>query len=150
MTNAKSTDKTGASAAAFDPFAELTQMFGQFKVPSLDMSAVAEGWRKDVEALVAANRTLYDSMQSLAQRQTEALTQTVTHLQEAAKGAGSGAGVGDPAKQAEIARKALQQAIADMQQLSETVRKSQTDAMASITQRASAHMQEVRQMLQAK
>lgn len=150
MTKVNPSEGTSSSTAAFDPFAEMTRMFDQFKVPSFDMSAVVEGWRKNMETLVTANRTLYDSMQSLAQRQTETLTQTIANLQDAAKGAASGAGIGDPVKQAEVARKALQQAIADMQQLSEAVRKSQADAMALISQRASAHMQEVRQMLQPK
>jgi phasin family protein len=142
--------KDDQAGGAPDPFAELTRLFGQFKVPGFDVSAVAEGWRKDVEALVTANRTLYDSMQAVARRQTEMLTQAMARLQDAAKGAAGGVGLGDPAKQAELARTALQQAIADMQELSEMVRKSQANAIASITQRATQHMQEVRQMLQPK
>lgn len=131
-----------------NPFGDLTKMIEQFKVPGIDMSSIVDARRKDIEALVQANKAAYEAMQALARKQTEMLTQAMQGIQEAAKGAAGGVGLADPAKQAELARKAYTKALADMKDLADIARKSQTDAMASITKRATEHMQEIRKMMQ--
>lgn len=133
-----------------NPFEELTKMMEQFKLPGVDMSAIVEARRKDVEALVEANKSAYASMQALALKQSEMLTQAMQDIQEAAKSAASGNGLMDPAKQAEAARVACQKALADMQELAEFARKSQADAMAGIAARASEHMKEFQSLMKPK
>ncbi len=135
-----------SGAAASNPFGDLTKMFEQFKVPGVDMSAIADARRKDIEALVEANKAVYDGMQALASKQAEMLKQAVEGIQSAA----SGTGVGDPAKQAELARKACEKTLSDMKDLAEIARKSQADAMASITQRATQNMQDIKKMMHPK
>jgi phasin family protein len=120
-------------------------MLEQFKVPGVDMSAFVESRKKDIEAIVDANKIAYDSMQSLARKQTEMLKQAMQDIQEAAK-----AGIGDPSKQADVARNACVKALEDMKDLAEIARKSQADTMASITQRANDHVDEIKKMLQRK
>ena len=112
------------------------------------MSAIIEARRKDIEALVEANKAAYEGMQALVRKKTETLTQAMQGIQEAASGSAGGLGLADPAKQAELARNAYTKALADMRDLVEIARKSQTDAMASITKRANEHLQEIRQMMQ--
>ena len=131
-----------------NPFGDLAKMIEQFKVPGVDMSAIVEARRKDIEALVEANKAAYEGMQALVRKQTEMLTQAMQGIQEAASGAAGGLGLADPAKQAELARNAYTKALADMRDLVEIARKSQVDAMASITKRANEHLQELRQMMQ--
>jgi phasin family protein len=134
-----------------NPFGDMTKLIEQFKLPGVDMSAIVEARRKDIEALVEANRAAYESMQALARKQTEMLTQAMQGLQEAAKGATGGTGgLADPAKQAELARNACQKTLVDMKDLAEIARKSQTDVMANITQRATQSMQEIKQMMRPK
>jgi phasin family protein len=133
-----------------NPFGDLTKMLEQFKVPGVDMSAIVEARRKDIEAIVEANKTAYDSMQALARKQTEMLSTAMQDIQEAAKGLSGGAGITDPKKHAEVARNACVKALADMKDLAEIATKSQTEAMASITQRANEHMAEIRKMLERK
>lgn len=128
-----------------NPFGDLTNMLEQFKVPGVDMSAFVESRKKDIEAIVDANKIAYDSMQSLARKQTEMLKQAMQDIQEAAK-----AGIGDPSKQADVARNACVKALEDMKDLAEIARKSQADTMASITQRANDHVDEIKKMLQRK
>lgn len=135
-------------ATEANPFGDLTKMIEQFKVPGVDMSAIVEARRKDIEALVEANQAAYASMQALARKQTEMLTQAMQSIQDAAKGVAGGVGLGDPAKQAELARNAYQKALADMRDLAEIARKSQADAMARITARGTEQMQEIRKMMQ--
>jgi phasin family protein len=115
------------------------------------MSSIIEARRKDIEALLDVNRSAYESMQAVARKQTEILTQAMQGLQDFAKAAATG-GVGAPdvAKQTELARKAYQKALADMTDLAEMVRKSQVDAMAGITQRATQSLEDLKKLVQPK
>ena len=54
-------------------FDDLSKMLQQFKLPGIDVSAIAESQRKDFEALAEANRQAYAGMQALAQRRNEML-----------------------------------------------------------------------------
>src|ERR1700733_4849015 len=108
-----------------NPFGDLTKMLEQFKVPGVDMSALIESRRKDIEAIVEANKTAYESMQAVARKQQEMLARAMQDIQAAAT-----TGISDPAKQSEVARNAYVKAIDDMKDLAEIARKSQADAMA--------------------
>ena len=132
-----------------NPFGDVTKMIERFKLPGVDMSAIIEARRKDIEALVQANKAAYETMQALARKQTEMLTQAMQAIQEAAKGGGVG-GLTDLGKQTELARNAYQKTLADMKELAEMTRKSQSDVMAIITQRATQNMQEIWKMMQPK
>ncbi|MDR3455466.1 MAG: phasin family protein [Rhodoferax sp.] len=137
-------------AAQANPFGDLTKIIEQFKVPGVDMSAIVEARREDIEALVEANKAAYESMQALARKQGEMLTQAMQGIQDAVKGAVGGAGFADPAKQAELARKACEKALADMKELAEMARNSQADTLAHITQRASKHAEALKKLMQPK
>jgi phasin family protein len=131
-----------------NPFGDLTKMFEQFKVPGVDMGAIVESRRKDMDALVAANQATLESMQAMAKKQAEILAQAVQGVQDAAKGlANAGAGAPDAAKYAEIARKAYDKAVSDMMELAEMARKAQADAMAGITRRAMESMEEMKKLM---
>ena len=86
-------------------------------------------------------------MQALANKQAEMLKQAMQDIQAAVKGAAGGVGVGDPGKQGELARKAYEKVLGDMKDLAEIARKSQADAMASITQRGTQNLEEVKKMM---
>jgi phasin family protein len=141
--------KQDRNTGLVSPFGDLTRMLEQFKVPGMDMSSFVEARRKDVEAVVEANRNAYEAMQALARTQTEMLTQAMQGMQEAAKGAAGGVAP-DPVKQAELAGKAWHKMLADMKTLAEMAQKSQADAVAGMTQRAAEHMKEVQHMAQPK
>ena len=131
-------------------FGDLTKMIEQFKLPGVDTAEIVAARRKDVEALVQANQVAYEGMQALANKQAEMLKTAMQDIQSAVKGAAAGVGVGDPGKQGELARKAYEKVLGDMQDLAGIARKSQADAMASITQRGTQHLQEVRTMMKLK
>lgn len=140
--------KTNTSTVGSNPFGDLTTMLEQFKVPGVDMTSLIDARRKDVEALVEANKAAYEAMLALARTQTEMLTQAMQVTQGSAKGLTSGKlGVPDAAKQAEGARDAWEKMLADMKSLAEMAHKSQADAVASLAGRAKENMEEVQQML---
>jgi phasin family protein len=129
-------------------FGDLTKMFEQFKLPGVDTAEIEAARRKDVEALVQANQAAYEGMQALAKKQADMLKQAMEDIQAAVKGAAGS--VGDPAKQGELARKAYEKVLGDMQDLAGIARKSQSDAMVSITQRGTQHLDEVKKMMNLK
>ena len=131
-----------------NPFGDLSKMFEQFKLPGVDTAEIEAARRKDVEALVQANQAAYEGMQALANKQAEMLKQAMEDIQAAVKGAASGGG--DPAKQGDLARTAYAKVLSDMQELAGIARKSQSDAMVSITQRGSQHLEEVKKMMKPK
>ncbi|HEX3636421.1 MAG TPA: phasin family protein [Paraburkholderia sp.] len=128
-----------------NPFGDLTKTLEQFKVPGVDMAALVASRKKDIEAIVEANRSANDAMQAFARKQTEMLTQAMQDIQAA-----TSAGAADPGKHAEVARNAWLKAVEDVKDLAEIARKSQLAATASLTKRANEHAAEIKQMLQRK
>lgn len=148
----------GQDKSTTDPFAEMTKMFEAFKlpamtdlgkmfeqmkVPGVDINAIAESNRKNMEALVEANRHAYEGMQALARKQAEVLSQAMQGIQGAAGSLQSA----DATKFAQLAREAYGKALADMTELAQITSKAQSEAIASLTARASEHVLELRQMM---
>lgn len=125
-----------------NPFGDLTKMFEQFKVPGVDMSAVVESRRKDMEALIAANKATFESMQELAKKQAEIFAQAMQSAQAGVQTLAQGGAAPDPTRHAEIARKAYEKAVGDMGALADMARKAQADVMAGIAERATQSLQE--------
>ena len=129
-----------------NPFGNMATMFDRFRMPGVDMASMVAAQRKNVEALVEANSLAYQGLQAIIQKQTEMFMRAMQAMQAAAA-AGAGA---DPTRQAEIARRAFEMVVADMRELAEMVRQSQSAAIAHMTERANEHMQEFTKQMQPK
>jgi phasin family protein len=127
-----------------NPFGDITKMMEGFKLPGVDMGAIMEARRKDVDALVAANKAAYESMKAMGAKQTEMFKEAMQSIQE------SGKGGADPSKHAELARKAYEKALLDMKELAEMAKQSHAEAMAHITDRANEHVAEIKKMMAPK
>jgi phasin family protein len=130
---------------AANPFGEFTKMLEQFKLPGFDVPAIMEARRKDVEALVTANQTAFQGMQSLAQKQGEMLRTTLTELQSLA----SSGGAASP-QAAELVQQTLHKALANMQQLAQAAYQSQAESYAVIQKRVEENVEELRTLMQQK
>jgi len=128
-----------------NPFADFTKMLERFKVPGVDLAALAESGRKDMEALVEANKAAYQGLQALARKQTEMLTAAMSKIQDAAQRA-----AGPDKNPADLAREAYHKTLTDMKELADIVRKSQAEALTKVTDRAIEHLQELKKMVQPK
>jgi phasin family protein len=130
-------------------FAEYQKVIGQFKLPGIDVNAILETRRKDIEAIAEANTTALAGVQSLAQKQSEILRTTLTELQSfATRAAQSG---GQPAANTgEVVQQALQKALLDMQELAGTAYRAQSDSFAVVTKRVAEHVEELKTLLQPK
>ena len=132
----------------FNPFRDLTKTLEQFTVPGVDMSAFVAARRKDVEALTAANKAAYEALQDLGRTQTEMLTHAIKAMQESAEGmVRVGIKGADPSKQAEGARVAWEKMLADITELAELARKSQAQAVASLTATATESSKVIRNLV---
>ena len=134
-----------------NPFGNLDELLKQFKMPGVDVNAIIESRRKDMDALIAANQATAAAMQKVAMKQTEILTQALQAAQDSAQALAKGVGGAiDPMKQADLTRKAYEKALADMKEVGEIAQKAQTTAMSGITARAQQSAQEMTKLMQPK
>ncbi len=130
------------------PFVDVSAMMSQFKMPGVDMSAILGTQQKNIDALIAANAATFESMQAVALKQTEILSDAMRGMQDGVKNmAGGDMNAG---KQAEVVRKGFEQTLANMQELADMARHAQSDAMALITQRATQQMLDTKAMVTPK
>jgi phasin family protein len=130
-------------------FAEYAKVIGQFKLPGIDVAALLESRRKDIDALAQANTTALAGMQSLAHKQSEILRTTMTELQSLVTRL-SASGNKPAENTGEVVRQALHKALVDMQELADTAYRAQSDSFAVVTKRAAEHVEELKALLQAK
>jgi phasin family protein len=130
-----------------NPFSDFSKFIEQFKVPGVDLSSIVESGRKDLEALVEANKAAYQGLQALARKQGEVLTEAMQKIQDAAKHA---AGMPAEAKSADLAREAYKSTLAHMKEMADIVRNSNAEAMTKVADRAIEHLQDLKKMIQPK
>ncbi|SMF46102.1 phasin family protein [Tistlia consotensis] len=132
----------------FTQFSDFKKWSEQFQVPGLDMQAMMEAQRKNLEAIGQANKIAVEGAQALAQRQMEILRST---MEEASKVMSDLAASGTPeermAKQADVVREAFERAISNMRELAELGAKSNTEALDTINKRISESLDEIKGMI---
>src|SRR5258707_1428820 len=96
-------------------FAEYKKVIGQFKLPGMDVNAILESRRKDIEAIAEANTTALAGMQSIAKKQSEMLRSTLTEFRAFAS-RDVQTGTQPAVKTTQGGRQALPIAITDRQQ----------------------------------
>ena len=107
--------------------------------------------RKDIEALVTANRQAYEGMQLLGQRQTEMLHEAMAEWQAAAKDMMSAQSPGaSAAKQAELGQQTVHKALANMPALAEMATQSRTQAWAVVNRRFHENLEELKSLMHPK
>jgi phasin family protein len=116
-----------------------------FNVPGVDMSALVDSQRKNVEAVTAANRIALEGIQALMQRQGEILQQS---FEEATRLIQDFDPATDPAErmahQTELAQEAFQHALANMRELAEMASSSQAEALEAIQARFNESLEEIK------
>jgi phasin family protein len=131
------------------PFPDIAGILGQLKIPGVDVNAIVESGRKDIEALTQANRQAYESMQALARREAEMLSQTVTELQSALAGL-----AGQPAEAASkgsaLAKQAVAKTLASMLDVAESASKAQAQAYETLNKRFQERLEELRKLIPPK
>jgi phasin family protein len=110
-------------------------------------STIAEGRRKDLAALVAANKKSYEGLQAVVARQTAMLKNAVTEWQAIAQGmkpGGAGQGFG---RLDEVAKQTFTVALENIRELGELAARSQAEAFEIVRRRIMENVEEVNALI---
>ena len=125
MSDNKSTPNADWGLPGFD-FAKLIE---SCQISGVDMMALVDMEKKNIDALTEVNRSAYESWRNLMMRQTEVFQETMKAI---AAEAGSET-VAE--RRTEIARQGFEKALANMRQLAETATESQKQTMEILRRR---------------
>ena len=138
--NAVSNDikPTEKGAAGETPVFDFSKLMSQFRLPGVDFTAFVDRERKNIEALVKANRIAFEGWQRLVRRQAEMLEETMKKVvadasQEDVK-----------KKRADLARGGFEKALANMRELAEMTTQSQKEAFDVVRKRIEENVEEIR------
>jgi phasin family protein len=132
------------------PMFDLEALLKQFSVPNVDARAIMEVQKKNVEALVAANQKIAESMQKIAQAEQKIVQDAISDWTAAAgRFKGDGDVEAQAALQTEAAIKAVEDGIKHMRSFAELVAKAQMDSMAILNKRMDESIAELRNQVVA-
>ena len=131
-------------------FGDISKLLEQYKLPGIDVAAIVEMRRKDIEALMTANRVALEGAQSVGQKQVEMLRTTLDQLSSLIQQAtASGSMTEKTTKAGELVQQILQRALGNMRELAETAYKSQSDTYAVLTKRIQENLDEAKALLRS-
>jgi phasin family protein len=138
---------TGPDAGAFPGFEDLKKLIEKFQLPSLDIDALVDWQRKDMEALTEASQQASEGIKALVARRNEILRETLAEWQAAVKDATSAEAI---SKRADVAKQGIEKAIADFRELFEMEAQSRNNAWKIVQERMQENMVNLQKLLQPK
>ncbi|GAB0116202.1 phasin family protein [Acidisoma sp. 7E03] len=125
---------------------DFTKLFASFSFPaSTEMTALMETQKRNLAALTAANKLLFEGAQAITQRQMEAMRRQMTEVAEATR---SLVTVTDPkertVRQTDLVKSAYEKSVSDLREVEDLLRKSSSEALDLIHSRFLAAMDEVK------
>lgn len=138
-----------SSAGGATPF-DFTRLLAQMKLPGMpDIQALSEANRRNMDALTAANRVALEGAQAVARRHMEIMQQAMSEMTEGVKALASAeAPQAKAARQAELVKQAYQRAVSNMQELSDLIQRSNSEALNLINHRFTEAMDELKLLAQ--
>lgn len=136
----------------FIPEFDVKKLMGDVKFPAMpDMEAVLSAYKRNLEALTEANRVALEGAQTVARRHMEIVQATMSGLSNTMKDLSSNqTPASRAAKQAELLRKAYEDAVTNTQELGDLIKKSNAEAMNRLNTRFSEAMTEMQALLEKK
>jgi phasin family protein len=138
---------TGPDAGAFPGFEDLKKLIEKFQLPSLDIDALIDWQRKDMEALTEASQQASEGIKALVARRNEILRETLAEWQAAVKDATSAEAI---SKRADVAKQGIEKAIADFRELFEMEAQSRNNAWKIVQEHMQENMVNLQKLLQPK
>lgn len=144
------------------PFADVdfTKVWGEFKMPTaadfkfpvaFNVEAIAEAQRKNIAVMTTANTAAFEAFKSLAERQAEMVKAMTEDFSKAASEIMAAASFEEKAtKQADVAKKTYETAIANLRELSEMIAKSNAQTLEAVNTRVAEVMEEVKALVAKK
>ena len=142
-----SSQSTSPDASVFPGIEDLKKLIEKFQLPSVDIDALIDWQRRDMEALTEANRQASEGLKALVERRNEILGETLAEWQAAVKDATSAEAI---SKRTEAAKQGVQKAIANFRELSEMEAQSRNNAWKIVQERMQENMATLQKLLQPK
>jgi len=142
-----SRQSTSPDASVFPGIEDLKKLIEKFQLPSVDIDALIDWQRRDMEALTEANRQASEGLKALVERRNEILRESLAEWQAAVKDATSAEAI---TKRAEAAKQGVQKAIANFRELSEMEAQSRSNAWKILQERMQENMATLQKLLQPK
>ena len=135
------------STGPFPGFEDMKKLMERFQLPNLDIDALIDWQRKDMEALTEMNRQASEGIKALVERRNEILRETLAEWQAAVKDATSAEAM---SKRAEAAKQGMQKAMANFRELSEMEAQARNNAWKVVQERMQENMASLQKLLQPK
>lgn len=128
---------------------DFSKALQQYQALPFEMEDLMETQRKNLQAFTEAQQLAVESMQAVAQRQTEIVSQIIEDNSIIAKELmGQGSPEQKLAKNAELFKKLYEKTSTNMQELSDMISKSSTATGKLLNKRVSASMGEIKSALE--
>jgi phasin family protein len=129
------------------PLIDMSKIIEQFTLPGVDMSAILEARRKDIETVTQVNKIAFEGLLSMAQKQAEILKTTMEELRSATQEMAARSG-NVPASP--LVRLTLEKAFGYMHEIAELTCKSQSEALDVINRHVVRNVEELKNVMQSK
>jgi phasin family protein len=138
MANAANGSKNG--------FFDVSKVMSDFRMPGIDLEAVAASQRKNIEALTQANQLAVEGVQAVVRRQVEIARQAMEEFSSMFRDfvQPNGSPEDRLAKQAEYSKQALEKGLTNARELTELMTKANTEAFNVLNKRVTESLDEVR------
>ena len=118
---------------------------GVDKLPGFDVTTVLDIQRRNVEALIAANQTIAQGLQTVVQRQGEIARQSVKQFQDLLSVKPSSASVTETlVKQIDLVKSSFEKNVAEARELSDIAANVRSEAVDILSRRVTASLDEVK------
>ena len=135
------------STGPFPGMEDIKKLIERFQLPNLDIDALIDWQRKDIEALTEMNRQASEGIKALVERRNEILRETLAEWQTAVKETTSVEAISKPA---EVAKQGIEKAVANFRELSEMEAQTRNNAWKVVHDRMQENMANLRKLLQPK
>ncbi len=126
---------------------DFTKHLSGLKMPGIDTDALMQAQKKNMDALVEANKAAAAGYQDLFKKQMSIFEETMAEAQKQMKGFDATKLDADKAKaQGALAKAAFEKALANMQALAESAQKANSDAYEIVAARIKESIGELRDM----
>jgi phasin family protein len=126
---------------------DFTKALSTMKVPGIDGEAIMAAQKKNMDALVEANKAAAAGYQDLFKKQIAIFEETVAEAQKQMKSFDATKLDADKAKaQGELAKAAFEKALTNMQAVAESAQKANSEAYEIVSARIQASLSELQDM----
>lgn len=116
-----------------------------------EVTALVETQKRNLAALAAANKLIFEGAQAITQRQVEVVRRQVTDATEAARVLATTIDPKDrAARQAELVKTAYEKSVSDLKEVEDLLRKSSAEALGLVHARILEAVDEVKAVVEKK